>query len=483
MIMVIRKESIYANSIIPKTKLETRTEEHPNRIKNRYEIPTIPFSILINRVSLRIIHMSTLLQLREYDSCTLWLESIQSKSTLDAYTIHLSLFCKFHNTNPEQLIQLNKSAGQLKAMILNYIIHLKKIAKQSAGKPRKGELSVNSIKFYLTGVKSFLEFSEIPLPWKKIAKFYPDDVTNSYRSYTKEEIIKLLSVADPRDRCIILLMASSGIRVGAIQTLKVKSVKRLDNEIGIVTVYPESKDSVYAALVTPEFLTSLDEYLKYRKSQGEKITAESWLIRDKFATFSKKTNKPIPPSVRAINKQMRFLLRKAGLQFEELQPDHSLRKFFNTALMNSDVAYTFKELLMGHSVKLDNVYYDKDNEKSRQKILLEYMKAIDALTIHDEYRLRKQIVEYEQKLKDVPRVEQLESQLANKIIEQDAIKKQLEKIRIDKGKETQTMQQKHKQDMKAMREEMNQQFSQIMSMIQHNPKLVQIKPESLIRKK
>jgi hypothetical protein len=28
---------------------------------------------------------------------------------------------------------------------------------------------------------------------------------------------------------------------------------------------------------------------------------------------------------------------------------------------------------MGHSVKLDNVYYDRDNEKSQQKILLEYM--------------------------------------------------------------------------------------------------------------
>ena len=31
---------------------------------------------------------------------------------------------------------------------------------------------------------------------------------------------------------------------------------------------------------------------------------------------------------------------------------------------------------MGHSVKLDDVYYDKDNAKSQQKILLEYMKAI-----------------------------------------------------------------------------------------------------------
>jgi integrase len=425
--------------------------------------------------------MSNLLSpLREYDACIIWLESLKSKSTLTAYTTHLSVFCKFHNTDPDQLIQLNVT--QLKTMILNYIIHLKKVAKRSAGKPTRGELSVNSIKLYLIGVKSFLEFNEIALPWKKIAKFYPDDVTNSYRSYTKEEIKKLLSVADPRDRCIILLMASSGIRVGAIQTLKVKSIKRLDGDIGIVTVYPESKGSVYATLVTPEFLTSLDEYIKYRKSQGEKITEESWLIRDKFATFSSKTNRAIPPSDQSINKQMRFLIRKAGLPFEDLQPDHGLRKFFNTALMNSDVAYTFKELLMGHSVKLDDVYYDRDNEKSQQKILLEYMKAIDALTIHDEYRLKKKIVEYEEKLKDVPKVEQLESHLANKILEQEAIKKQLEKIQIEKVNETQAMQQKHEQDMKAMREEMNQQFSQIMSMIQQNPKLAHIKPGALTEK-
>jgi hypothetical protein len=120
------------------------------------------------------------------------------------------------------------------------------------------------------------------------------------------------------------------MRVGAIQSLKVKSIKRLGAEIGIVTVYPESKGSVYTTLVTPEFLTSLDEYLKYRKSQGEKITDESWLIRDKFATFSSKTNRAIPPSVQAISKQMRFLIRKAGLPLEDLQPDHGLRKFFNT---------------------------------------------------------------------------------------------------------------------------------------------------------
>ena len=92
-------------------------------------------------------------------------------------------------------------------------------------------------------------------------------------------------------------------------------------------------------------------------------------------------------------------------------------------------------------------------------------------------------MEYEEKLKDVPKVEQLESHLANKILEQEVIKKQLERLRTDKEKETKAMQQKHEQDMKAVREEMNQQFSQLMSMVQQNPRLAQIKPEVLVKKK
>jgi hypothetical protein len=147
--------------------------------------------------------------------------------------------------------------------------------------------------------------------------------------------------------------------------------------------------------------------------------------------------------------------------------------------MNSDVAHSFKELLMGHSVKLDDVYYDKENDISTQKLVVEYMKAIDALTINEEYRLKKKIVEYEGKLKDVPKIEQLESHLANKIIEQDAIKNQLERLQVEKQKETRNIQEKHEQEMKAMREQMNQ----IMSLIQQNPVLAQVKPEALVKKK
>ena len=39
--------------------------------------------------------------------------------------------------------------------------------------------------------------------------------------------------------------------------------------------------------------------------------------------------------------------------------------------------------MMGHSVKLDDIYYDKDNEKSQQKILLEYIGDRCSNTIND----------------------------------------------------------------------------------------------------
>ena len=45
-----------------------------------------------------------------------------------------------------------------------------------------------------------------------------------------------------------------------------------------------------------------------------------------------------------------------------------------------------------------------------------------------------------------------------------------------------SIQEKYEKDMKAMREEMNQQFTQIMSMIQQNPILSQVKPEALVKK-
>jgi integrase/recombinase XerD len=49
-------------------------------------------------------------------------------------------------------------------------------------------------------------------------------------------------------------------------------------------------------------------------------------------------------------------------------------------------------------------------------------------------------------------------------------------------KENEILKEKYEQDMRTMREEMNQQLAQIMSMIQQNPILSQVKPEALVKK-
>jgi hypothetical protein len=50
-------------------------------------------------------------------------------------------------------------------------------------------------------------------------------------------------------------------------------------------------------------------------------------------------------------------------------------------------------------------------------------------------------------------------------------------------KENKYLKEKYSQDIMAVREEMNQQFTQIISMIQQNPQLANIKPEVLSTKR
>jgi hypothetical protein len=84
------------------------------------------------------------LDLEKYNSCKIWLEEHKSPSTKNGYKIHLSLFCRYYNNiDPDTLIQLKPE--QIKNMVLDYVIHLKKVAKQTAGKPKKRR---NICKFY-----------------------------------------------------------------------------------------------------------------------------------------------------------------------------------------------------------------------------------------------------------------------------------------------------------------------------------------------
>ena len=99
-------------------------------------------------------YMNIVTSLSQYASCKPWLDGLsKSESTKRTYSTHVLLFCRFYKIDPDELIKIEPN--NLKSMIINYIMELKKKSKKTAGKPKRGEISVNSIKFYLLVLSHF----------------------------------------------------------------------------------------------------------------------------------------------------------------------------------------------------------------------------------------------------------------------------------------------------------------------------------------
>jgi integrase len=369
-----------------------------------------------------------------------FLMSCKSLRTRDTYKSHIGRFFRFVNIEPAEFLKLPTKAIQ--EHVLQYAIYLKKEAKLEIDHAnwKTGQFSVNSVAFLLNAVKVFLEYYDITIPWKKIRRFIPEKIKVHYHVYSKEEIQKLLQVADFRERAIILILESSGMRASGLRGLLVKDFEVLLQEnIGKFTVYART-DSYYHTFCTPECTAAIQFYLKWREEQGEIIKPTSPLIRDSIrkglegrGAAAPNTNMPRALSRSRLWKIMSLLISKANLKQEEegrknIQPDHSFRKFMNTAIANAKANPLFKEIMMGHSVKLDNVYYDRDNPESVKALLEEYLKAVDLLTINDEYRLKRENQKIKHRNKELERgrdeVRRLRAELEPLLALKDALNKQ-----------------------------------------------------------
>jgi integrase len=262
----------------------------------------------------------------------------------------------------------------------------------------------------LAAIFHFYMINDITLNRDKISRFIGKKAVKTWteggRGYTPKQIAQMLTVADERVGAMILVLASTGIRIGALPEIKLKHLVVEDGNTSIyrISIY----DGEYFTFCTPEATNAINRYLEYRTRSGEKLGADSPLIREQFEredTLKVRHPKTVSRSsmgslltetlIKAGLRQLRHLMENqtTGKSTNEIPLAHGFRKFFNTALMNADVHPSFKKLLMGHSVQLDEVYYDKGSDKSRAKLLEEYSKAIDALTINEENRLRKKVEE------------------------------------------------------------------------------------------
>jgi integrase len=276
-------------------------------------------------------------------------------------------------------------------------------------------MSSSFLKMFLASIKNFFEMNDIEnIRWRKLRRFMGEETPiHEDRAYSYEEIQTLINTADMRLKAVILLMTSSGIRLGATPLIKVGHLKRMPkSQVYKIEVYKGQKGKgSYYTFCTPEAAKSIDTYLKFRERCGEKIGPESPLFRKVFDVdfHEAARNKVEPASYGAIKMDIFNCLVNSGIRNidhvspfsnrKEVKMSHGFRKFFETKLVNAKLHEIIIRKLTGHSER-DNLtqLYSKQTE---EEMLESYSQAIDVLTIEPTMRLQRKISVMEQERSQV----------------------------------------------------------------------------------
>jgi len=86
---------------------------------------------------------------------------------------------------------------------------------------------------------------------------------------------------------MILVMASAGLRRGALPGLRLKDLQKIDKyDLYKITVYKKEHEQ-YITYCTSECVKQIDKYVEWRASLGEQLRPSSILFRPEFNTTSK----------------------------------------------------------------------------------------------------------------------------------------------------------------------------------------------------
>jgi integrase len=340
------------------------------------------------------------LQGNAYDK---FMNGINTDATRRLYNIGLRNFMKFQQVeHVSYLLPSNNVTGAplVTSDIMEWIDDMK-----------KEKLSSCAINSYVPGVLLFFDMNNVTVNKRTIGKCLPPHrKINRDRPYTREEIAKLLTFCGPRERALVLL-ASTGMRIGAVPELRLQHLHKIE-QYGLYKIIVYEGDShEYYCFCTPEAAQAIDDYFAFRRRHGEKIskeeTTEAPLIREEFdindqlMTRYPKVTRPEGLGVLLNLKLQRSCIvppltpmkegQKRGSKRNPIPRSHGFRKFVITAMVRSRINETIRNLLTDHlltdhSVKLDKSYYYPTEEE----MLQEYFKVVDDLTINEENRLRRE---------------------------------------------------------------------------------------------
>ena len=328
-------------------------------------------------VHAQMLLQETALESEAYSNFVNSLDSEESKKHYRYIFPYFMRFCKVENYDD----MLKIEPKRLEGLIRDYIIHLKENKRSSA-----------TIANYVASVAHFYEMNDVLLNWKKLKKFKGKyRIMIEDKPYSRDQIKILLDYAQLRDKCIVLLMSSAGLRRGALPMLKIQDLTPIDSyQLYKIRVYAREEEEYYT-YCTPETRRCLDQYMEWRTRQGETLKPTSPLLRREFNSLQ--VHRPRPLNPHGITSIIHRLLERSGVRPQtpakrgsrtELMQCHGFRKYFETTTKLAGVDMLYLKRLMGHSTGLENSYFkptDAQILEGNDKIA-GYIAAIADLTIN-----------------------------------------------------------------------------------------------------
>jgi integrase len=331
----------------------------------------------------------------------------KSAYTRKTYRIEFNYYLKdIGLTDPNSLITpelLNNTEKirELEDNLINYISYLQD----------DKQYSYKYIGVRLSAIFHFYTINRLLINKAYICRFIKKGRKRIHKdsAYTQEQIHQILSVCNLRQRVIILLMASTGMRIGALHLLNLSHAQRVNIEnqhIYKIIVY-EGEDEEYYCFCSFECAKAVDEYLSYRERFGEKLKPDAPLIREEFDRNDLgEARRPKRMAEGSIGETVNSLLVAAGIKqhqhkkegqafkalLQPVQRCHGFRKFAITQMIKAKLDFDARQYLVGHRNRGLDEHYDRTTSDDR---LTEYLKVIDLVTISPENRLRKQVADQE----------------------------------------------------------------------------------------
>jgi integrase len=279
----------------------------------------------------------------------LFLSGISNKATRKAYEWALGDFIRFCRAKESDDL-LQGTDEDMTNRFQSYILHLK-----------GDNISKAKRNLCFAAVKLFYVMNDRNLKYERLAKSKKKDGDDMIDSktipYTKDQIERMLSgAADDREKAIILLFATSGIRLGALPQMKIADAETDQKDILALTVYRGHKEQ-YLTFATPQTTLHLRAYFKKRFGSLDKIDMEKPLIANAYyPEFAANED--------SLGKTIRDILIRAEIRPAHGDPSarhdnqrvHGFRKFFGTTLAQIGTTYEHRERLLGHITGLDQSY-------------------------------------------------------------------------------------------------------------------------------